>query len=457
MIEAPMESQQGTKGVVVACPDARPPAYQAVIGLSRAGYLDRFLTSSYYDPQGAMARAARRLAPRRFQGWDRLLRRRHDPEIPAHRVTKVPSVDLSLRLEARAGRSQFLRRGLARTRTAWFDWRLAGLVERTRPGLLLAFSDVASEITLPLCWRLGIPTILSMVHGEVHEEAEVLSREAAESPDFFSLYLGDGALDRIELAWLHRRRLRDVALADRILVPSQHIADRLAMHWIEPSKIRVIPYAADCRRFRPLEGKRHEASCTFLFAGGITQRKGIRYLLEAWERVRRPGWKLQLLGPLPERLGPLRDRLDHVEVLGRVGHAEMPGRMAAADVFVFPSLFEGSAVVTYEALACGLPGIVTPSSGSVVRDGIEGFVVDRGNVEALAHRMEQLGSSPELRGRMAQSARSRALEFDWPRYHAAVVAEVAEMIQRATPRADGRGRPIPARHEAGARPGMRVG
>ena len=69
--------------------------------------------------------------------------------------------------------------------------------------------------------------------------------------------------------------------------------------------------------------------------------------------------------------------------------------MASADVFVFPSLFEGSAVVTYEALACGLPSIVTPSAGSVVRDGIEGFLVPESNVLALAERMEQLGNAPE--------------------------------------------------------------
>ena len=56
--------------------------------------------------------------------------------------------------------------------------------------------------------------------------------------------------------------------------------------------------------------------------------------------------------------------------------------MAAADVFVFPSLFEGSAVVTYEALACGLPCVVTPEAGSVVRDGVEGLVVPSADVEA---------------------------------------------------------------------------
>ena len=53
--------------------------------------------------------------------------------------------------------------------------------------------------------------------------------------------------------------------------------------------------------------------------------------------------------------------------------------MAAADVFAFPSLFEGSAVVTYEALACGLPSVVTPESGSVARDGVDGFVVPSGD------------------------------------------------------------------------------
>ena len=151
------------------------------------------------------------------------------------------------------------------------------------------------------------------------------------------------------------------------------------------------------------EGKHHGSTCTFLFAGGITQRKGIKYLLEAWDRVRRPGWKLQLLGALPESPGPLSSLPDQVELLGRIGHSEMPARMAAADVFVFPSLFEGSAVVTYEALACGLPGVVTPAAGSVVRDGIDGFVVKPRDVTALARRMEQLGhlapaSSPDVRG-----------------------------------------------------------
>jgi len=434
-----MDTRRFKGPMLIACPDARPPAYQAVIGFSRAGLLRAFVTAAYFDRDGRLATLARRCAPTPFARLEPILLRRHDPEIPPASVRTIFSFDFALRLEARLGERQpRLKGALARWRTRRFDARLAHTIDRTRPEGVLLFSDVGSEATLPLCRRLGIPAIVSMVHGDVRDEQQVLAVEAAVAPDFMAIYLGGAHLDRDLLAWLHERRLRDLALADRILVPSDHIANSLVRHGTERDKLRVIPYAADCRRFRPLALKRHGSTCTFLFAGGISQRKGIKYLLEAWRRIRRPGWRLQLLGPLPTDAALLEPYLALVEPLGRVAHAEMPARMAAADVFVFPSLFEGSAVVTYEALACGLPSVVTPDAGSVVRDGLEGFIVPPRDVEALAARMKQLGDDPELRARMALAARSRALAFDWPRYHEAVVAAVEDLIGREPKRPDHR-------------------
>ncbi len=424
-----METNRGSRSVLVACPDARPPAYQAVIGLGRAGLLREFVTASYYDPRGRFARIARRLAPSRLERVERWLLRRHDPAIPSGRVHAHPSYDMAIRLESRLAASRpRLKRAVARWRTERFDAQLRRIVGRSRPGALLAFSDVGSGRTLPLCRRRGIPSILSMVHGDVREELRVLEEEAERSPDFLPIYLGDARLDREELAWLHGRRLRELELADRVVVPSEHIAATLVRLGTPRDRVRVIPYAADCRRFRPAADKHHGASCTFLFAGGISQRKGIKYLLQAWRRIRRPGWRLQLLGPLPRELGPLRPYLDEVEPLGQVAHAEMPARMARADVFVFPSLFEGSAVVTYEALACGLPSVVTPGAGSVVRDGVEGFLVPPSDVEALAGRLERLGENPSMRERMSIEARDRALSFDWPRYHDALLDVVRDFL-----------------------------
>ncbi|AMV35802.1 glycosyltransferase [Planctomyces sp. SH-PL62] len=418
--------------VVVACPDARPPAYQAVVGLGRAGMLKRFVTSYYHDPDGMGANLARKLAPAAYDRFRRVLARRHDEEIPADRVASVPMVDVALRVESRfAGRRPALKRAAARARTEWFDRRLARELASARPEALLVFSDVGSGVAMPSCRGRGIATVLSMVHGDVREEARVLEAEQAHSPDFFPLYLGDASLDREEMAWLHARRLRDLELADLILVPSEHIAGALQREGVARERLRVIPYAADCRRFRPLSTRRAKAddACTFLFAGGVSQRKGIKYLLEAWAKVRRPGWKLQLLGPMPRRPGPLEGLLEGVEPLGRVGHPEVPSHMAAADVFVFPSLFEGSAVVTYEALACGLPAVVTHEAGSVVRDGVEGLIVPPRDVDALASAMARLGEDPALRARMSAAARGRAMDFDWPRYHVAVVEAVAGLVE----------------------------
>ena len=290
--------------------------------------------------------------------------------------------------------------------------------------MALLFSDVASEFALPECRRLGIGSVLSMVHGDVREERRVMEIEAEAAPDFFPIYLGSGEVDLKEMAWLHERRQRDIELADRILVPSQHIAGELVRHGTPVDRIDVVPYAADTCRFVADPDKNYGAPCTFLFAGGITQRKGIKYLLEAWRLVRRPGWKLQLLGALPADPSPLAPYLEHVEWLGRVAHAQVPAKMAAADVFVFPSLFEGSAVVTYEAMACGLPCIVTAEAGSVARHGRDGLIVPARDVFALAAAMERLGVDARFREACSVSARKRAEAHDWLRYQGAVMNAV---------------------------------
>ena len=347
------------------------------------------------------------------------------PRSQAQRVRSDWGFDLALAAERRLATSHpQVRLRLAHWRTQRFDRIVEHNVVHARPGAAFFFSDVASEFALPACRRLGIPSILSMVHGDVREERRVMEVEAESASDFFPIYLGSGKVDPGEMAWLHERRLRDIELADRILVPSEHIAGELVKHGTPRDRIAVVPYAADTHRFAPDPAKTHGTTCTFLFAGGITQRKGIKYLLEAWRRVRRPGWRLRLLGALPADTGPLRPYLDEVEWLGRFPHAEVPARMASADVFVFPSLFEGSAVVTYEAMASGLPCIVTAEAGSMARDGRDGLIVPARDVEALALAMERLGADAAFRAACSKSARAQAEAHDWNRYHNAVIGAV---------------------------------
>ena len=416
---------KASPSVLVACPDARPPAYQAAAGLSRSGGLGTFVTGYYYGGRGPISAVARDLMPCYFAGWRKSLMRRHQRGIPPSRVVSALTYDLAIAVERRLGVGMASR--IARSRTERFDRLVARQVERSRPDAALIFSDVGSAVALPTCRRLGIPTILSMVHGDVREEREVLRSLDAESSRY---YLGGATLDEDQLGWLHARRLDDLALADTILVPSEHIAEVLARHGTPRHAIRVVPYAADTRRFKPGPVRTYNDTCTFLFAGAISERKGVRDLLAAWRQVRRPGWRLQLLGAVPREGRMLAGLPDDVELLGRVAHADVPAAMAAADVFVFPSLFEGSAVVTYEALASGLPCVVTSAAGSVIRDGVDGYIVPSREPDALADRLRRLGLDGSLRRSMAAAARERAESFTWARYRASIDDAVRDAVGR---------------------------
>src|SRR3989441_8298497 len=108
-----------------------------------------------------------------------------------------------------------------------------------------------------------------------------------------------------------------------------------------------------------------------------------------------------------------RDMFQHIP---NVPRAEVHHWFERADVFVYPSLHEGSALAIYEALACGLPIITTPNSGSMVQDGIQGYVVPIRDVERLKEKILLLYENRELRQEMSRRARLRAEEFTWAAY-----------------------------------------
>jgi len=93
--------------------------------------------------------------------------------------------------------------------------------------------------------------------------------------------------------------------------------------------------------------------------------------------------------------------------------------LSQSTVHVFPSQWEGSAKVTYEAAACALPQITTREAGDVVRDGVEGIIVRPGDVEAIAAALEHLHRHPEVVERMGSAARQRVVEnFTWDHFRA---------------------------------------
>ncbi|MCD6291622.1 MAG: glycosyltransferase family 4 protein, partial [Anaerolineae bacterium] len=177
------------------------------------------------------------------------------------------------------------------------------------------------------------------------------------------------------------RNLAEIEGADQVIVPSEYVLGTFLAHGVPRGKITVIPFGVDVGRFSPPE-ERPESPVRFLFVGQIGVRKGVHYLLEAWQRLALPDAELILAGRVQSNSWPALAHYGDLPGVRWVGHVDPVDLYRSAHVFVFPSLDEGSALVTYEAMAAGLPLIVTGASGSLARDGVEGVLVPARDVDS---------------------------------------------------------------------------
>lgn len=201
-------------------------------------------------------------------------------------------------------------------------------------------------------------------------------------------------------------------LTDIFIIPSKFVEDGLKEFGVAQDRCYVVPYGVGDSW---LKLNSHPAKGRILFVGTAEVRKGIHILGIAAQKLSHYNYEFRVAGGASDvvRQHQLTQKLNF---LGRVPRAEIQQEYAQADIFVLPSLAEGSAEVTYEALAAGLPVITTEAAGSVVRDGVEGFIIPEKDPEALANRIEELVENRDLRDRMAVAARERAKDYTWDKY-----------------------------------------
>ena len=101
----------------------------------------------------------------------------------------------------------------------------------------------------------------------------------------------------------------------------------------------------------------------------------------------------------------------------------------SATVFVFPSVDEGSAKVTYEAMACGLPVIATANSGSLATDGEDGFIIPIRSVEAIMEKLLYFYENREIAKEMGMNARSHIEPYTWDTYEKKLINHYHELLE----------------------------
>lgn len=223
---------------------------------------------------------------------------------------------------------------------------------------------------------------------------------------------------------------REFELADHVFVNSQFCYDTFVDEGYPREKLVMIPRGFEVTKYQPRP--KPKEVFRVIFVGLLCVRKGLKYLLEAWSRLNLPKAELLLVGTLHDELKPLMAPYLQRPDVRHTGFVPDPVELYnSGTVFVFPSVDEGSAKVTYEAMACGLPVIVTPNAGSLARDGKDGFVVPIRSVEALMEKMLFFYEHREEAESMGAEARKFMEQYAWERYEQTLLDQYRSLLRRS--------------------------
>lgn len=239
----------------------------------------------------------------------------------------------------------------------------------------------------------------------VGADYESLGIRWKKDPEIFPKYFGFGP-DHLQAEY---------EAAEYLILESEFTRETFLTRGFPASKLVLLPRGVDTARFRPPDRPRPHRPFRVVFFGPVGVRKGARHLLDAWSKLKLRDAELVLLGSIQADLRAVAERFAAADPTIRfVGFVKDYLRFyLGSSVFVLPSLSEGSAKTTYEAMACGLPVIVTPNAGSVARDGEDGFLVPPRDSEALQQKLLALYEDPQMREEMGRSARRRIEAFTW--------------------------------------------
>ncbi len=237
-----------------------------------------------------------------------------------------------------------------------------------------------------------------------------------------------------DLASVEAGRAKDrekYELSDLILVPSDFAGASVTA--LAPSSIvRSVPFGLDIDRFAVDPAAEPGR---VLFVGSVGLRKGNHYLAMASRLLAERKAKAEIRVAGPAKPGLIEHPVfQGPTYLGQVPRSEIQQEFAKADVFVLPTICDSFGLVHLEALACGVPVITTPNCGSVVRDGVEGFIVPIRDPEALADRIERIVGDRALRERMSRNARARAAEYSIEKYAERLLAAFSGLSSEAAGR-----------------------
>jgi glycosyltransferase involved in cell wall biosynthesis len=316
--------------------------------------------------------------------------------------------------------------GRVDTAYAWHDRAVARLVDRSRFDVVHTW-PLGGLLTLRAARERGVLGTREAPNSHTAHAYVVVADEAAA----LGVPLPRGQSHRPDLSRL-RREFAEYEAAAVVFAPSEHVRQTFLDHGVAESKLVRHRYGYDPTQFyaaSPVGERPFRA----VFLGSADPRKGLHYALRAWRQAGAPGELLIAGGFAPGYREVLSGLLDQPGVR-ELGFVARPAQLLRdCDVLLLPSVEEGSALVSYEAMASGCVPLVSTTSGAPVADGRDGLLHAPGDVGALAGQLHALSSDRSPLDRLRAAALVSARDLSWAAAGRVMRDAILEQLS-ATPR-----------------------
>lgn len=343
--------------------------------------------------------------------------------IPADSITSYPGFALWHQIARSRYRSEddILRADIEAVRR--MDRRiLRGLSDGDLENTVFYFMERGSEELMGAVKNRGGTCVMEQAAPPVKVDRRLILEESRSFPDW-----KNSTEVLSNLHWFSEMEERLWNLADLIVCGSDFVRQSIEECGGPVERCRVVPSGID-GRFYGLNRTSHKGPLRVLTVGIVGLRKGSPYVLNLAKSLKGKA-VFRMVGPFhgEERV---RDSLDeHLQFRGQIPRVQIAKEFEWADVFFLPSLSEGSALVVYEALSAGLPVVCTPNTGSVVRNGYNGFVVPIRDVDAMRASLERLADDRALLDQFSRNAKNSYSDWSFENYRDRLVKTVREFSE----------------------------
>jgi glycosyltransferase involved in cell wall biosynthesis len=311
---------------------------------------------------------------------------------------------------------------LAQPRSCSVSFRhpAARSLRRERAEVVYAYEDCALQL-FETGRELGARRVYDLPIAYWETAQRLLAEEAERYPEWEPT-LGGTRDSQEKLA----RKTQELELAEMVVCPSHFVLESLPGWARESKRCVMVPFGSPVVDRADRSHRTHDAPLRVLFAGALTQRKGLADLFAAVKLLASEHVELVVMGSLLQPLAWYREQGPRFTYEAPRPHAQVLELMQSCDVFVLPSLVEGRALVQQEAMACGLPLLATKNAGGddLIIEGETGFLLPIRSPEALAEKISWCADHRESICGMGIAAQRRAAELTWRGYGEKVLGAI---------------------------------